>query len=401
MAVIKNSTLAPLTSGMRRPGDLLQLMLDSAPYTRGDLVDATGQSRTTVRFKLDQLIDAGLVNRVGEAPSTGGRPAIRFAFNPNAHVVLAIDIGSTHARIAVTNLAGDVIDDKLIEASAEPGPEEQLKTVLFESQALLVSTGRQQDLAGVGVGVPVGVDRATGLVADASGLPQWAEYDVRSRVREAFAAPVLIDNDVNLMAWGESSSLTEKTDHLIFLKLASSLSSGIIVKNQIVHGARGMAGNFAHIHVPANENVCECGKTGCLESIASGAALVAEMAEMDSSITSVIDLVTLIRQGNKHATGIVTRAGEHIGSALASYVDLLNPEVVIIGGVLSLAGDPLVNTIEETLRKQAHSSATTALRIETAHAEQRAGVLGAASMILEHVLAPETVDASIAELMSA
>src|SRR5690625_3525857 len=125
------------------------------------------------------------------------------------------------------------------------------------------------------------------------------------------------------------------------------------------------------------------------------------MAEIESSITSVIDLVTLIRQGNKHATGIVTRAGEHIGSALASYVDLLNPEVVIIGGVLSLAGDPLVNTIEETLRKQVHSSATTALRIETTYAERLAGVLGAASMILEHVLAPETVDASIAELMSA
>src|SRR5699024_11541316 len=138
-------------------------MLDSAPSTRGDLVDATGQSRTTVRFTLDQLIDAGLVNRVGEAPSTGGRPAIRFALNPNAHVVLAIDIGSTHARIAVTNLAGDVIDDKLIEASAEPGPEEQLKTVLFESQALLVSTGRQKDLAGVGEGIPVVVDRTTGL----------------------------------------------------------------------------------------------------------------------------------------------------------------------------------------------------------------------------------------------
>lgn len=384
---------------MRRAGDLLQLLLDGEPCTRADLVDTTGQSRTTIRFKLDQLVAVGLVKRVGEAPSTGGRPAIRFAFNPESRVVLAIDIGNTHARLAVCNLGGELLEDRLMEVHAENGPEELLDSVLAASLELLESTGRAADLAGVGVGVPVGVDRHTGQVIDASALPKWFGYDLRERIAAAFDRPVLVDNNVNLMARGEISTLPADVEHLIFLKLASSLSSGIIVGRRVVHGVRGMAGNIAHVRVADSDVECVCGKTGCLEAVASGAALVAQMAETDPGITTEIDLVTLVRQGDKNASNIVSRAGACLGEALATFVDLLNPAVVVIGGVLALAGEPLLSEIRAQVESRAHYSATAELQIITAQAEQRAGVLGASAMIIEHVLAPDSVDAYISELI--
>src|SRR5690625_3060360 len=199
MPVRNNQNSIPAAYGTRRAGDLLQLLLDGQPCTRADLVDSTGQSRTTIRFKLDQLVAAGLVKRVGEAPSTGGRPAIRFAFNPEAQVVLAIDIGTTHARLAVSNLGGELIKDHLMEVRAEEGPEELLDEVLAASHELLDATGRAHQLAGVGVGVPVGVDLLTGQVIDASALPKWFGYDLRARGAPAFGRTVLIDNAVNLM----------------------------------------------------------------------------------------------------------------------------------------------------------------------------------------------------------
>lgn len=398
MAVRNNASSVNTSSGMRRAGDLLQLLLDGEPCTRADLVDTTGQSRTTIRFKLDQLVAVGLVKRVGEAPSTGGRPAIRFAFNPDNQVVLAIDIGTTHARLAVCNLGGTLIKDHLIEVRAQDGPEDLLDSVLAASHQLLETTGRADDLAGVGVGVPVGLDRLTGKVIDASALPKWHGYDLRLRISEAFKRPVLVDNDVNLMARGELSVLPDDVQHLVFLKLASSLSSGIIVGGKIVHGVRGMAGNIAHIRVSDSDAECGCGKVGCLESVASGAALVQQMNEIDSGITTEIDLVTLVRQGNKHASGIISRAGTYLGEALATFVDLLNPAVVVVGGVLALAGEPLLDQIRELVAERCHYSATAELQIITTQAEQRAGVLGASAMIIDHVLAPESVDELITEV---
>src|SRR5690625_61436 len=399
MAVRNNPSPVTADSGMRRAGDLLQLLLDGEPCTRADLVDSTGQSRTTIRFKLDQLVAAGLVKRVGEAPSTGGRPAIRFAFNADARVVLAIDIGTTHARLAVCNLAGELIEDRLMEVSAQNGPETLLDEVLAASIELLESTGRFAELAGVGVGVPVGVDRHTGQVIDASALPTWFGYDLRQRIAAAFDRPVLVDNDVNLMARGEISTLPDDVEHLIFLKLASSLSSGIIVGRRVVHGVRGMAGNISHVRVADSDMECACGKTGCLEAVASGAALVAQMQKVDPGITTEIDLVTLVRQGSKHAIPIVQQAGARLGEALATFVDLLNPAVVVVGGVLALAGEPLLSEIRQQVEDRAHYSATAELEIITAQAEQRAGVLGASAMIIEHVLSPASVDAVVADLV--
>ncbi|HLS04342.1 MAG TPA: ROK family transcriptional regulator [Actinomycetales bacterium] len=398
MSVRNNPSSTLTASGTRRAGDLLQLLLDGEPCTRADLVETTGQSRTTVRFKLDQLVAAGLVQRVGEAPSTGGRPAIRFAFNPDARVVLAIDIGNTHARLAVCNLGGEIITDHLMEVHAENGPEELLDEVLAQSHTLLDSTGRASELAGVGVGVPVGVDRSTGHVIDASALPKWFGYDLRARISSAFDRPVAIDNDVNLMARGEISALPAEVEHLVFLKLASSLSSGIIVGRRVVHGVRGMAGNISHVRVADSDAECACGKRGCLEVVASGAALVAQMAQIDPAITSEIDLVTLVRQGDEQANAIISRAGTRLGEALATFVDLLNPAVVVIGGVLALAGEPLLSEIRAQVEAHAHYSATAELEIITAQAEQKAGVLGASSLIIDHVLAPESVDQYVNEI---
>lgn len=389
------STSDALPTGPRGPGDLLQLLRDGRERTRSDLVDATGQSRTTIRFKLDQLIDAGLVVDAGEAPSTGGRPATRFAFDSNALVVLGIDIGLTHARIAVTDLAGELITDQLMLLDVARGPEPALAEVLGAAQELLASTGRANDLAGVGIGVPAAVDKQTGRVIEASAVPAWAGYDVRGRVARAFKSSILVDNDVNLMARGEHAMLTPPPDHMLFLKIASSVGAGVIVSGQVVRGARGAAGNFGHIRVAGSNEPCACQRTGCIDAVASGRALVRDLAAQGKNVAASIDVVRLVEAGDEEAITAIGRAGEQIGEAIVTCVNLLNPSVVVIGGVLALAGAPLLDPIRRVVLDDENATGAADLQVTTALAEQRAGVLGAAAMIIDHVLAPAQVDTAL------
>ncbi|MFI2366165.1 ROK family protein [Promicromonospora sp. NPDC019610] len=375
-------------------GDMFQLLRDGRPRTRADLAAVTGQARSTVAARIDLLMTAGLIAPAGEATSTGGRPPATFAFAPSARVVLGVDLGATHARLALTDLASTILAQRDLPLLITDGPDLVLDRVAETGAELLREAGRTTaELAGVGVGLPGPVEHATGKPNNPPIMPGWDNADVPAILGARFHAPVLVDNDVNIMALGEHRAAWPDVADLLFVKVATGIGAGIIADGALRRGAQGSAGDIGHVAVPGvTDIVCRCGNVGCLEAIASGQAVA---SRLDGAVTPA-DVVALVRAGDVAASQAVRQAGRDIGAVLATSVSLLNPSMIVIGGILADAGEHIVAGIREVVYQRSLPLATQHLRIVTARTGTQAGVLGASAMAVDQALSSEAVDRLVA-----
>jgi predicted NBD/HSP70 family sugar kinase len=375
-------------------GALLRLLRDGRPRTRAELVDSTGLGRSTVTQRIDLLLSSGLVGHAGEGISTGGRPPARVAFNPAARIVLGADVGATHARLAVTDLAGTVLAETGHSIDIADGPETVLPGLVRSARTLVRGVGRRLDeVLGLGIGLPGPVEHHTGRPINPPIMPGWDGFDVPGYLAEALGTVTLVDNDVNVMALGEHFSHWRGADHLVLVKVATGIGSGIISDGRLVRGAQGAAGDLGHIRVPGGDDVpCRCGNTGCLEAVASAAAVAARLRGLGIDAASSADVVRLVRAGSVPAIQLLRDAGRDIGEVLAVVVSLLNPSLIVLAGGLSLAGEHLLAGVREVVYRRSLPLATKHLRIVESRTGERAGVVGAAVLVLEHALAPEQVD---------
>ncbi|MGO1278608.1 MAG: ROK family protein, partial [Cellulosimicrobium funkei] len=184
---------------------------------------------------------------------------------------------------------------------------------------------------------------------------------------------------------------------MLFVKVATGIGSGIIADGELRRGAQGAAGDIGHVAVPSAADVpCRCGNVGCLEAVASGQAVAAALAAAGLDATTSSDVVALVRGGDLAASQAVRQAGRDIGSVLAACVSLLNPSLIVIGGIVAEAGEHLIAGIREIVYQRSLPLATQHLRIVTSQARGQAGVLGASAMAVDHVLSPAAIDALIA-----
>jgi predicted NBD/HSP70 family sugar kinase len=387
--------LAPRQTGA---GAMFQLLRDGRPRTRADLAALTGQARSTIAQRVDALMAAGLIAPAGEATSTGGRPPATFAFHPAARVVLAAELGATHARLAVTDLASRILAETSADLPISDGPDVVLDWVVTHGRALIAETGRTpEDLVGVGVGLPGPVEHSTGRPINPPNMPAWDDVDVPGILAARLGAEVLVDNDVNVMALGEHRTAFPDVDDLLFVKIATGIGSGIIADGRLRRGAQGAAGDIGHIAVPGAGDVpCRCGNVGCLEAVAGGRAVAEALTAQGVPATGGADVVALVRAGDLTASRAVRQAGREIGTVLAACVSLLNPSIVVIGGVLAEAGEHLLAGIREVVYQRSLPLATQHLRIVTSQARAQVGLIGASAMAVDHVLAPDAVERLIA-----
>ncbi|GAA1405752.1 ROK family protein [Oerskovia paurometabola] len=379
-------------------GDMFQLLRDGQPRTRADLAAITGQARSTIAARIDLLMASGLIAPAGEASSTGGRPPVTFAFSPGARIVLAVDLGATHARLAVTDLASNVLAEVDAPLAISDGPENVLAWVAETGEKLIATTGRDlKDLVSVGVGLPGPVEHSTGRPINPPIMPAWDDVDVPAILKRTFDASVLVDNDVNIMALGEHRTAWPGVSDLLFVKVATGIGAGVISDGELRRGAQGAAGDIGHIAVPnATDTPCRCGNIGCLEAVASGQAIAGALKKEGLEAANSGDVVSLVRGGDLMASHAVRQAGRDIGAVLAACVSLLNPSMIVVGGVIADAGEHLIAGIREIVYQRSLPLATQHLRIVTSQARGQAGVLGASAMAIDHVLSPAAIDALIA-----
>lgn len=379
-------------------GDIFQLLRDGRPRTRAELASMTGLARSTVASRIDRLIASGLVGPVSDALSSGGRPASRFAFNAAARVVIAVDVGATHIVTALSDLDGRVLGERreIVDISRTPG--EVLSLVGEMGNSLLERSGRGlHELAGVGIGLPGPVEHLTGRPASPPIMPGWDQFDVPGYINKLWTTPVLVDNDVNIMALGEHFKYWSSHENFLFIKVATGIGAGIISNGELQRGADGTAGDLGHVRVSRGDNVrCRCGNFGCLEALASGPAMATELSRAGVQAVSGSDILELAKQGNATALDVLRQAGRDIGEVVATCVNLLNPSVIVIGGGLSGAGDYLVAGIREIVYRRSPPLATAHLRVVLSQAGDRAGTFGAARMVTEHVLSTVSVEELVA-----
>ncbi|TCC22010.1 ROK family transcriptional regulator [Kribbella speibonae] len=361
---------------------VLRLLLDGQPRTRAELIERSGLARSTVTGRIEALLADGLVVPSGEAASTGGRPPARFRFNPGARLVLAADVGATHLSVALTDLAGEILHRSTTPLEIAEGPEVVLAAVAEAGHALLREAQRSpDDLAGTGVGLPGPVEHSTGRPNHPPIMPGWDSYDVVGRLSPELPGPVLVDNDVNIMALGEHATTYPDVEHLLFVKVATGIGAGVISGGRLHRGAQGAAGDIGHIQAPGHTELCRCGNTGCLEAVASAAALATRLGVGTSG-----DIVELVRSGNTAAIAEIRQAGREIGTVLAAAVSLLNPSVIVVGGSLSQAGDSLLAGLREAVYARSLPLATTHLHVVPSRTGRDAALLGAATLVLNQVL---------------
>ncbi|NUT41610.1 MAG: ROK family transcriptional regulator, partial [Thermoactinospora sp.] len=273
------------------PGALLSILRDGQARTRAELAQLTGLARSTIAQRIDALLDQRWIVPLEESTSSGGRPATAFAFNRRARIVAAADLGVTHARVALTDLDGASLAERSADLSISLGPEAVLGWLLETLHELLAETGHTSaDLCGIGVGLPGPVEHASGLAVNPPLMPGWDGFPVPEWLAARAGAPVLVDNDVNIMALGEHRA----AEHLLFVKVGTGIGCGVISGGRLHRGAQGAAGDIGHIRLPSADHVmCRCGNLGCLEAVAGGGALAAALG-----VAGTREVVGLVRAGS-------------------------------------------------------------------------------------------------------
>jgi predicted NBD/HSP70 family sugar kinase len=382
---------------VRSPGDLLSLIRDGVAVTRADLARHTGLARSTVAQRVDALLASGLLIEAGGSASTGGRPPTVLAFNHSAGVILVADLGATHARFAVTDLAGTPLAEKAEDLDIALGPAEVLTRVSARFDELLHDTASSTtDVLGIGIGVPGPVEFDSGMPVNPPIMPGWDGFAIPGWFADRYPAPVLVDNDVNIMARGEHWAHWRDTGHLLLVKVGTGIGCGIVADGKIHRGARGAAGDIGHIRATPDEDViCRCGNIGCLEAIAGGLALAERLTAAGASASNSRDVVRLVRDGDATAMRMVRDAGRTLGEVLAGTVNFFNPAVIVIGGDIAEAHTQLLAGVREGIFSRSLPLATRDLRIVPSRLGDRAGVTGAAITAIEHVLSPAAVDRTL------
>jgi glucokinase len=387
--------VARAASGASGASELFQLLRDGRPRTRAELAAITGLARSTIASRVDALMALGLIGSVGEAASTGGRPSSQFALLRSARVVLAADLGASHASVAVSDLSGEVLAETRQPLAIAEGPERVLGWMVEAGLGLLAGLGRDAgDLIGIGIGVPGPVHHDSGRPANPPIMPGWDRFDIPGWVQQHVRAPVLVDNDVNIMALGELRYAFPGVEHLVFVKVATGIGSGIISGGRLQRGAQGIAGDIGHVQIARGAGVpCHCGNKGCLEAMASGPAIARALRDQGVDAANGQEVVELVKRGSIEAIQAVRQAGRDIGEVLTACVSLVNPSVIAIGGSMAQAGEHLIAGVREVVYTRSMPLATEHLQIVQSAAGGEAAVLGASTLAIEHALSPENLEA--------
>jgi predicted NBD/HSP70 family sugar kinase len=372
--------------------------------SRAELARRTGLSRSTVSTLVADLQRRGLVaERAGQFAGEGqpGRPAALLELDPSAAAAVGVDFDHDKVRVAVSDLSRSV----LAEASAPYDVDHVAQGALDLAAELVEQVLREADLhrdrlLGVGIALAGPIDHDSGALHPSDVLPGWAGVDVAGELEKRLRMPAYVDNDANLGAVAEVTlGAGRNARFAAYISISSGIGAGIIVDGRPYRGHRGTAGEIGHFVVDPQGPICRCGNRGCLETLASGPALLRLVqASRDEELT-VRQMIELARDGDAGCRRAIADAGQVVGGVVAGLVNLFSPEMVVIGGDLGEAGDLLLEPLREAVRRDALPAAATELKIVAGELGERANLLGALALVLmqsEHEVAARVAGSAAA-----
>ncbi|MEU3555621.1 ROK family transcriptional regulator [Streptomyces fragilis] len=353
--------------------------------TQAEIARTTGLSAATVSNIVRELKDAGMVEVT--PTSAGGRRARSVSLSGDAGIVVGIDFGHSHLRVALGNLAHQVLAEETepldVDVSADQGFDraEQLVRRLAES----VGADRGK-IAGVGLGVPGPIDLQSGTLGSTAILPGWRGTRPAEELQARLGVPVHVDNDANLgalgeLTWGSGRGVKD----LAYIKVASGVGAGLVIDGKIYRGPGGTAGEIGHITLDESGPVCRCGNRGCLETFTAARYVLPLLQPTHGPELTMESMVRLAKEGDPGCRRVIGDIGRHVGSGVANLCNLLNPGRIVIGGDLAEAGELMLGPIRESVGRYAIPSAARQLSVVPGGLGGRAEVLGALALALNEV----------------
>ena len=369
--------------------------------SRIELSRITDLDPSTVSRAVRKLQDLGLIKEHRTGKSTGGRRPVMLGLNDEEHHIVGIDIGATKIKGVVTNLLGEVeeeITQKIEHAEGkyvDISPQSVLRTIDSLLKNYCQNNSGQENILGIGIGVHGLVDKEKGISIFAPNFG-WENVELQNIVEEKFDLRTYIDNDVRVMALGEYwFGHGRGVDNLLCVNAGYGVGSGIILSGEVYRGHKSLAGEIGHTTVEEDGPLCNCGDYGCLETLASGPAIAREVRKyikrgFDSNINNMVgrelDKITgkivgeAAKKGDELSRQILKQAGNYLGIGISNLVNVLDPEIVLIGGGVSKSGDLILSSLKKTVKTKSMFDPPP---IKTTKLRDKAGPIGGGVLVME------------------
>ncbi|MDQ0987727.1 ROK family transcriptional regulator [Streptomyces sp. V2I9] len=353
--------------------------------TQAEIARSTGLSAATVSNIVRELKDGGTVEVT--PTSAGGRRARSVSLSGDAGIVIGVDFGHTHLRVAVGNLAHQVLAEESEPLDVDASSAEGFDRAEVLVKRLIEATGIGPDkVIGIGLGVPGPIDVESGTLGSTSILPGWTGINPSEELSGRLGVPVYVDNDANLgalgeLVWGSGRGVKD----LAYIKVASGVGAGLVIDGTIYRGPGGTAGEIGHITLDESGPVCRCGNRGCLETFTAARYVLPLLQPSHGPGLTMERVVQLAREGDPGCRRVIGDVGRHIGSGVANLCNLLNPSRVVLGGSLAEAGELVLGPIRDSVSRYAIPSAARQLSVLPGALGGRAEVLGALALVLSEM----------------
>lgn len=379
---------------------MLNVIRAYSPISRTDIAKITRLSGATVTKFIDNLIQTGLVREDGYSVSEGGRRPTLLKLVPEAGFVVGIDLGASNLRAVVVNLEAEIVAKIVKKTSPNEGREKVFKRMIETVYEVIDASGVDKDkIKGIGIGISGVIDHQRGVCLFCPNIKGWENVPVKKLVTEKFGFEVSVDDSSRTAALAEHwCGLAPKVNNFIFVDVGVGVGSGIFANGQLYRGSRGTAGELGHITINKNGPRCRCGNRGCLETLVSGPAIARRTRKrLEEGVVSLIEKMSggdftritpeivaeAARKGDKLAFNIMEETGKYLGIGIANAVNLFNPELVIVGGGISRAGAPFLDTVKRTVKARALHTALTSVDIKLSELGDTTAAQGAAILVLE------------------
>ena len=380
---------------------LLDHVFWSSGISRMGLANGTAFSKSRANAAVAALLEQGLIEAGTLRRETGGRRAETLRLSPSLGVLVGVAMGATGVEVGVLAPDLEMLAHHSEPADVRDGPAVVLSRVRALMRELLAGCGRKPaEVIGIGIGVPGPVHFERAQLVNPPLMPEWDSYAIRDDLRADFAAPVWVDNDVNVMALGELWRMQRQLTNFVVIKVGTGIGCGIVCHGEVYRGADGSAGDVGHICVDTEGPLCHCGKPGCVEVMAAGpaiarmataaatsgqSAMLAKVLELSGVITPE-DVGQASRNGDAAANNLIQRAGSLIGQMLASIVNFFNPSHVFIGGGITRIGPLFLASVRQSVYQRSLALSTRHLEIQYTPLAGQGGLIGAGVLAMQETL---------------
>lgn len=400
-----SGTNLPRVGGFNRTVILDEIRRHPDGLSRVELAERTGLTPQTVSNIVRRLLHDDLVTESGRVPSAGGKPRTNLTLNALAYYAVGVHLDPDVTSCVVVDLSGQVVRRSHRQRSSVDEPARTVRSLATQIRRLTESADIPRErILGLGVASPGPIDRERGMVVEPPNLPHWHRVPLVRSLGKATGLPVVIDNDATAAATGERwAGGTSDVSDWVFLYFGTGIGCGVVLGDQVFRGAMGNAGEFGHVSIDARGPECFCGNRGCLEASVSSHALVAEASRLSGSRKTslrftddpariVADYDHLCQEadaGDRLARTVLDRAAERVGVAATSLVNLLDVDLVVLGGrALRYSGERFRQAIDRAVNGRTIARQVRHTRVEMSVIGEDAGAIGAASLVLDGAYSP-------------